>query len=255
MEEEIKISSIIIARDEEINILRCLESQIDVIDDIVVLVDSRSTDLTYKYAISFKKTNCEIIDWKGYAATKTYALSKTKYDWVLWIDADEEITPGLIQELQKFKSTKPLFNVYDIARRAFFLNKWIKHSGWYPARVARLFNKKNVFFNNKDVHEGLIYKGNLGHLENDLNHYTDPDLEHYLLKSNIYTALAAKELFKKGKQSKLKDILFRPIIIFVKMYILQFGFLDGLHGFILATFSSSYVFTKYCKLWELNRNK
>ena len=145
MEEEIKISSIVIARDEEMNILRCLESQIDVIDDIVVLVDSRSTDLTYKYAVSFKKTSCEIFDWKGYAATKTYALSKTKYDWVLWIDADEEITPGLIQELQKSKSTKPLFNVYDIARRAFFLNKWIKHSGWYPARVLGCLTKSTFF--------------------------------------------------------------------------------------------------------------
>jgi glycosyltransferase involved in cell wall biosynthesis len=255
MEEGIKISSIVIARDEEKNILRCLESQIDVIDDIIVLVDSRSADLTYKYAIGCKKTNCEIINWKGYSATKTYALSKTKYDWVLWIDADEEITPELIDELRKFKLTKPLFNIYDLSRRAFFLDKWIKHSGWYPARVARLFNKKYAFFNDKDVHEGLIYKGNLGHLKNDLNHYTDPRIDHYLLKSNVYTSLAAKELFNKGKQSKLTDILFRPIILFVKMYILQLGFLDGLRGLILATFSSSYVFTKYCKLWELNRNK
>jgi len=255
MVDGIKISSIVIARDEEKNILRCLKSQINVIDDIVVLVDSRTNDLTYKLAMGCQKTYCEIIDWKGYAATKAYALSKTQYDWVLWIDADEEITPELIDELQKIKLVNPLFNVYDLARRAFFLNKWIRHSGWYPGRVARFFNKKYVLFDDKDVHEGLIYEGNLGHLKNDLNHYTDPSIEHYLLKFNIYTSLAANELFNNGKQYKIMDILIRPIVLFIKMYILKFGFLDGLHGLILAIYSSGYVFTKYCKLWELNRNK
>jgi glycosyltransferase involved in cell wall biosynthesis len=255
LNKEIKLSSIVIACDEEKNILRCLESQINVVDDIVVLVDSRSTDLTYKYAISCKNTNCEIIEWKGYATTKTYALTKTKYDWVLWIDADEELTPQLISELDEFKSTKPLFNVYDLARRAFFLGKWIRHSGWYPARVERLFNKKYVLFNNKNVHEGLIYEGERGHLKYDLNHYTDPCIEHYFLKFNKYTSLAAEELFNIGKKSKIKDIALRPIFLFIKMYIFRLGFLDGFHGFILSVFSSGYVFTKYCKLWELNRRK
>ena len=255
MEEEIKISSIVIARDEENNILRCLESQINVVDDIVVVIDSRTTDSTYEIALGCRKTNCEIINWKGYAATKLYALSKTKYDWVLWIDADEEITPELIEELKTLKSSELSFNIYDLARRAYFLGKWIRHSGWYPARVARLFNKKYILFNEKDVHEGLIYNGEIGHLKNDINHYTDPTIEHYFSKFNIYTTLAAKELFNKGKRSKSKDILLRPIIFFIKMYIFQLGFLDGLHGLILAVFSSSYVFTKYCKLWELNRGK
>jgi glycosyltransferase involved in cell wall biosynthesis len=255
MEEEIKISSIVIAKDEEKNIRRCLDSQINVIDDIVIIVDSGTTDLTYELSKGYQNTNCEIIDWKGYAAAKTYALSKTKYDWVLWVDADEELTQELITELQKLKKSKPSFYVYDLARRAYFMNKWIKYSGWYPARVSRLFNKKYVHFNNKDVHEGLVFECHLGHLKTDLNHYTDPSIEHYLQKLNIYTSLAAKELFDKGKESKIKDILLRPIIIFIKMYILRLGFLDGLHGLILAIYSSSYVFTKYCKLWELNRDK
>jgi len=255
MREEIKISSIVIARNEENNILRCLESQINVVDDIVVIVDSRTNDLTYKNATRYKNTNCEIIDWKGYAATKSYALSKTKYDWVLWIDADEEITPELIIELQRFKSTNPLFNVYDLARRAFFLDKWIKHSGWYPARVARFFNKNYVSFNNNNVHEGLEYVGDLGHFKYDLNHYTDPSLEHYFIKFNDYTSLSAKELYMNGRKIKIKDILLRPIIIFIKMYIFKLGFLDGFQGFILSVLSSGYVFTKYCKLWELNRSK
>src|ERR1035437_682815 len=186
MDNNMKLSSIIIAYNEENNIKRCIESQLEVVDDIVVVVDSRTTDLTYEIASGYTAVNCEIIKWKGYSATKSYALSKTKHDWILWIDADEEITPSLMNELKELKSTDTLFCAYDLARRAFFLGKWIKHSGWYPARVTRLFNIKQVSFNDKDVHEGLIYDGDIGHLKNDLNHYTDPTIEHYLVKFNRY---------------------------------------------------------------------
>ncbi len=255
MADLIQISSIITARDEEKNIRRCIESQLTVVDDIVVLVDSRTKDATLKTASSYPNVNCEVVEWNGYAKTKIYAISKTKYDWILWIDADEELTPELIKELETFKTIKPQFNAYDVARRAFFLGKWIKHSGWYPARITRLFNKKVVNFNEKEVHEHLKVNGETGHLKYDLNHYTDPSIEHYFTKFNLYTSLAAKELNVKGKSAGFNDILFRPVFLFLKMYIFRLGFLDGLHGFILAIFSSAYVFTKYCKLWELNRAK
>ena len=255
MTENIKISSIIIARDEESNISRCIKSQVNVIDDIVVIVDSRTTDKTKQIASTFQNVNCEIVEWKGFTGTKIYALSKTKYDWVLWIDADEEITSELAEELKQFKQSAAEYHAYDLARRAFFLGKWIKHSGWYPARVTRLFNKKYVSFNEKEVHEHLKVEGIVGKLQNDLNHYTDPSIEHYFTKYNSYTSLAAKELFEKGKRANITDILIRPIFLFCKMYIFRLGFLDGLHGLILAVFSSSYVFTKYCKLWELNKER
>jgi len=255
MAKNIKISSIIIARDEEANIARCIKSQVNVIDDIVVIVDSRTTDRTIQIASSFQNINCEVVEWKGFAATKTYALSKTKYNWVFWIDADEEITLELAEELKLFKQSVHEYNAYDIARRAFFLGKWIKHSGWYPARVTRLFNKKYVSFNEKKVHEHLKVEGLVGKLQNDLNHYTDPTIEHYFTKYNAYTSLAAKELFEKGKRANVIDILIRPVFLFCKMYIFRLGFLDGLHGLILAVFSSAYVFTKYCKLWELNKER
>lgn len=247
------LSSIIIAKDEEVNIRRCIESQQDIIDDIVVLVDSRTEDKTFQIAASFPNVNCELVEWKGYGATKNYALSKTKHDWVLWIDADEEITPELFEELKNFKISTPNNNSYKVARRAFFLGKWIKHSGWYPSYVVRLFNKNHARFNEKAVHENLITEGSIGILKNDLNHYTDPSIEHYFKKFNIYTSLAAKELNDKGKSASVWDILLRPVFLFSKMYIFKLGFLDGLHGLILALFSSAYVFTKYCKLWELNK--
>ncbi len=248
-----KLSSIIIAKDEEINIKRCIESQVGVIDDLVVIVDSSTTDKTFEIAASFENVNAEIVEWKGYGAAKNYALSKTKYNWVLWIDADEELTVELKKELQEFKKNEPQFNSYQIARRAFFLGRWIKHSGWYPSRVTRLFNKNYVSFNTKAVHENLIASGESGLLKKDLNHYTDPSINHYFKKFNTYTTLAAEDLHSIGKRASLADIIIRPVFLFLKMYIFKRGFLDGLHGFILAVFSSTYVFTKYCKLWELNR--
>lgn len=255
MNEVTKLSAILIAKNEEHNIQLCLQSLKTVIDDVVVLVDSTTTDNTYKIASSFSNVNCEIVDWQGYAKTKIYAVSKTKNDWVLWIDADEELTPELINELLHFKKSSPKYNCYDVARRAYFLGKWIKHSGWYPARIKRLFNKQKAFFDEKEVHEGLVVDGEIGHLVYDLNHYTDPNIEHYFYKFNNYTTLAARDLINKGKTASKSDLLIRPVFLFVKMYIFRLGFLDGLHGLILAIFSSSYVFTKYAKLWELNNKK
>lgn len=251
----LKISSIIIAKNEAHNIARCIESQLGIIDEIIVVVDSNSTDNTSQIASSYKDVKCEIAEWKGYAGSKKYAVSKTSNDWILWIDADEELTKELQSELLKFKDSDPKHNAYYIARRAFFLGKWIKHSGWYPSYVARLFNKKHSDFNEKNVHENLTVNGTIGTLKNDLNHYTDPSLDHYFVKFNSYTSLAASELNKSRKKSSLLDILIRPPFLFIKMYIFKRGFLDGLHGFILAVLSSAYVFTKYVKLWELNNKK
>jgi hypothetical protein len=172
----------------------------------------------------------------------------------LWIDADEVITTELSKELIKFKTLSPNFTAYSIPRKAFFLGRWIKHSGWYPGRVTRLFNKHEVKFSENDVHEHLLVNGETGKLNSDLEHYTDPNIYHYYQKFNRYTTLAAEELVKRGKSFKIIDILLRPIVIFVKMYFIKLGFLDGMQGFILAVFSSAYVFTKYCKFWEL-KNK
>jgi glycosyltransferase involved in cell wall biosynthesis len=256
MNTQLKLSSIIIAKDEESNIERCIRSQLDVIDEIIVIVDSSTIDNTYKVASSFENVNCEIREWEGYSASKKYALSKTKNDWIFWIDADEEFTPELVEELSHLKKNISLsFNAYSVARKAYFLGRWIKHSGWYPARVVRFFNKNFAEFNDKDVHERLIVKGEIGELKNDLNHYTDLTIEHYFQKFNKYTSLAAQDLFTSNKNANIIDLTFRPLFLFVKMYIFRSGFLDGIHGFILAILSSAYVFTKYIKLWELNKRE
>lgn len=250
-----KISSIIIAKNEEHNIKRCIESQLNCIDEIILLVDETSTDKTFEIAASYEKVICKKTKWKGFAQTKKEAVTLTSYNWVLWIDADEEITDELSKELIEMKENESKFGAFKVARRAFFLNKWIKHSGWYPDYVTRLFNKIHCGFDDSKVHEGLLVDGSVGKLKNDLNHYTDPSLSHYFEKFNRYTSLAAEDLEGKGRIASISDILLRPAFKFIKMYFLKLGILDGLHGFILAVFSSAYVFTKYCKLCELNKKE
>jgi glycosyltransferase involved in cell wall biosynthesis len=210
----LNLSSIIIAKNEETNIRRCIESQLKCIDDIVIIVDSNSTDKTLEIVKEFVKVRFEIADWQGYAGTKQFALTLVKNDWVLWIDADEEITDDLCEELNNFKNSKPAASAYSLARRAFFLGKWIKHSGWYPARVVRLFNKNKAKFSNKEVHEFLEVNGETGKLKNDINHFTDPNIHHYFEKFNKYTSLAADELSQSNKSAGLNDLLLRPIFSF-----------------------------------------
>lgn len=249
-----KLSAIIIAKNEEYNIKRCLDSLVDCIDDIVVIVDKTSTDNTLATVKNYK-VKCVESDWLGYSKTKTLALENTTNNWVLWIDADECLTDNLKRELVKLKNTETDFTAFKVARRAFFLGRWIKHSGWYPGYVPRLFNKTNSYFNSNEVHEELITEGEIGYLKNDLEHYTDPNIKHYYEKFNTYTSLAANEMFGKSKKIKRIDIIIRPLFLFFKMYIMKRGFLDGFPGFVLAVFSANYVFTKYCKLWELHNYK
>jgi hypothetical protein len=146
------------------------------------------------------------------------------------------------------------YSGYSVARRAYFLGRWIKHCGWYPSRVVRLFRKDQGKFSEARVHERLELQGTVGTLHHDLLHFTDPNLQQYLTKFNKYTTLAAQDMATSGRSFRLWDLLIRPPFIFVKMYFLRLGFLDGIHGFVLCVLSSAYVFSKYAKLWELARN-
>jgi glycosyltransferase involved in cell wall biosynthesis len=256
----LKISSVIIAKNEEKNIFRCIQGQLECIDEIIVLIDNLTTDKTPEIVKSFPTVKCKLIEWQGYSKTKRYGASLALNNWIFWIDADEAVTEELSEELKKFKNSKPEFYAYSVRRKAFFLGKWIKHSGWFPARVIRLFDKNFVDFSEDEVHEHIVMKGKPGtqlipgELKGILEHYTDPDINHYFLKFNNYTTLAAEDLAKKGKKFRTADLLIRPPWLFIKMYIIKLGFLDGIEGLILAIFSSAYVFIKYCKLWERDQD-
>jgi len=241
------ISVIIITLNEERNIEECLES-VKWADEIVI-VDSHSSDQTREMAAKYTDKIFDV-DWQGYAAAKNFAIEQTSSEWILWIDADERVTGGLRDEIQPIVQGTAVFNGYEIPRKAYFLGRWIKHCGWYPGYVLRLFKRGAATFNHSNVHEGLLFSGNRARLKNDILHYTDRNIEHYYHKFNRYTSLAIDDLIARNKKFTLSDLLFRPLFVFFKMYILKRGFLDGIQGFLLCVFSANYVFTKYAKLWE-----
>ena len=243
------LSVIVITRNEERNIDACLRS-VAWADDIVV-VDAESADRTVEFARRY--TDRVFIErWAGFSAAKTSATAKALHEWVLWIDADERVTPALAEEIRGLLSGESIPCAgYRMPRKAYFLGKWIRHCGWYPGEVLRLFRKSRARFSDSPVHESLILDGPAGRLRGDLDHYTDEDLDHYFVKFNSYTTLAAGELHRSGRRAGLAALLFRPAVTFFKMYILKRGFLDGMHGFVLCALSAAYVFAKYAKLWHL----
>ncbi|MGA7161510.1 MAG: glycosyltransferase family 2 protein [Bacteroidota bacterium] len=241
------LSVIVITRNEERNIVACLDS-VKWAEEIVV-VDAESTDATAAMARQFTQ-KVFVEPWKNFSEAKEFAVTKSRHEWILWIDADERVTPELATEIQSLLNSMPSKAAYSIARRAFFLGRWMKHSGWYPGRVARLFRKGSASFSSVAVHEGLNVQGPVGELRNDLLHFTDPNLYHYMGKFNRYTTLASKDSFESGRRFRPVDLFVRPPWLFFKMYIVRLGFLDGVPGLLLAFLSSAYVFTKYAKLWE-----
>lgn len=247
------LSVIIITRNEERNIAECLQS-VSWANEIIV-VDANSTDRTVELAKQ-STPRVYVKQWLGFAAAKNFALEQATNDWVLWLDADERVTPELTREIQDILENSTLTHKsFEVARRAYFLGKWIKHCGWYPGYVVRLFRRETARFNDSRVHEKLEIEGTAGRLKNDLVHYTDHNLIHYFSKFNRYTSLAAQDLWETGKRFSLYDVLVRPPFLFFKMYFLRLGFLDGMHGLILSLISAAYVFVKYVKLWEMQGKK
>ena len=248
----IGLSVIVITQNEERNIVECLQS-VSWADDIVV-VDAESTDRTAELARQFTH-KVFITGGMGFAAAKNFALTHASNEWILWLDADERVPPALGNEIREILlSGVSSCAGYEVARRAYFLGTWMRHCGWYPGYVLRVFRKSAGEFTQSRVHERVDLRGPVGRLKNDLLHYTDETLYHYFSKFNAYTSLAARDAHDAGKRCSYYDLLARPAYVFVKMYILRRGLLDGMHGLILSLLSASYVFVKYAKLRELAMN-
>ncbi|MFH2056838.1 MAG: glycosyltransferase family 2 protein [bacterium] len=240
---------VMITLNEEHNVGRALES-VKFADEIVVC-DSQSTDRTVEIA---REHGALIImkQFTGFGAAKQAALERLTTDWVVVLDADEEVDAEARDAIRQTIS-QPQFDGYQIRRRSQFLGRWMKHSGWYPDWILRLFRRECGKFTEHKVHESVQVTGEIGRLAGHLLHYTDPDIDHYLHKLNRYTLLSAQELAAAGRRFSVLKLLFGPLAVFLKRYILKLGFLDGLQGFLLAIFSGYHVFCKYAKLWELRR--
>lgn len=241
------LSVIVITLNEERHIAACLES-VAWAGEIVV-VDSQSQDATA--AIARQYTDHLFIEkFRGYSGQKNFALDQAHGEWILWLDADERVTPELAAEIRRTIATEPVEAGFEIPRRAFFLGRWIRHCGWYPGHVLRLFRRDSGRFDDRQVHETLLLQGRRGRLTADLDHYTDDSLEHYFWKFNRYTSLAAGEVAARKKRIGGVTIIFRPLHTWVKMYLLKQGFRDGAHGLMLCLLSAAYVAAKYAKARE-----
>jgi glycosyltransferase involved in cell wall biosynthesis len=245
---------VIVTHNEENNIEDALRSAVDF--EEIVVVDSFSTDRTVEIC---KKYTDRIYqhEWPGYAKQKQKAVDYAQGTWVLILDADERVTPELRKEISEkitshssSLSSLPCDGFY-IQRKNFFLGRWIRHSGWWPDSILRLFKKGKGILEDREVHEKVVVNGIVENLKGCLEHYTYRTISDYIRKMEIYSTLAAREIRKKAGRPGLASLLCKPGFTFFKMYILRLGFLDGMHGMLLAVLYGYYTFLKYAKAWEL----
>ncbi len=242
------LSVTIITRNEEKNLVPCLESVL--FADEIVLVDSGSTDKTLEIAKHYP-TKIFVEPWRGYAGQKNYAQEKASGPWILNIDADERVTPELRKEINTWLNRDHPYLGFRIPRKNYFGGQWIRHGGWYPNYILRLYRKEAGSFASREVHEQVRLQGKVGTLKSPLEHYTYESISDYLRRMDHYSDLSAAQYKKEGRRCSWPEILFRTAFTFLRMYFLQFGFLDRSPGLVLAVLYSYYTFTKYAKLLEL----
>ncbi len=249
------LSVAIITKDEETNLARTLESVRWA--DEVVIVDCGSTDRTAEIARAFG-AKFFVEAWKGFGAQKNSALEKCSGEWILALDADEEMSGALAQEIRELLQGSPAEQAWFLPRRNFFLGRWIRHGGYYPDRKLRLFRKDSCRFEESVVHETVRPTGPVGQLRGDLLHHAYPTLDSYIEHMNRYSSLGATQVTARGKSSRslgafLWNVFVVPAATFKYNYLFRLGFLDGREGFLLHLYHSAYVSWKYAKAWERAR--
>jgi len=240
----LKISAAIITLNEERNIARAIES-LRCCEEIVV-VDSGSTDRTCSIAANLGARVVEH-SFEGYASQKNFAASVCEHDWVLSLDADEALSESLEAEIWHLKKSQPQHDAYTVPRLAQYLGRWILHSGWYPDRKVRLFDRRHAQWRGEYVHESVSVEGTVGRLEGNLLHFTCDSLSEHLRTMDRYTTLAAEQLIEFERPIGYRHLVADPLWTFFKTYVLQRGFLDGPEGLAIAYMAAHYTFLKYAK--------
>ncbi|MGO8789590.1 MAG: glycosyltransferase family 2 protein [Terriglobia bacterium] len=244
------ISATIITHNEEANIAGAIRS-LSCADEIVV-IDSDSTDGTREIAAGL---GARVIThhFAGFAAQKNVATSHAQHDWILSLDADEELDGNAQAAVLEWKRCEPFATGYQFARRAQYLGRWILHSGWYPDYKLRLFDRRRGSWQGAYVHESVVVKGPVATLPGEILHYTCNTLEEHLQRIEFYTDLAAKEMFERGETVGLVRRVLSPPWVFVNTYLLRLGVVDGIPGYLIAKMAARYVRRKYAKLEEMQR--
>ena len=243
------LSVIIITKNEAANIRACIES-VAWADEIIV-VDSGSDDGTVEIC---RELGAQVFvhDWPGYGVQKNRALGYASKDWVLSLDADERVSPALRTEIELATHAGQAAG-YAIPRSSSFCGRFIRHSGWSPDYVLRLFRRGQARFSDALVHESVQMQGSAAQLQQPLLHYSYQDLEEVLTKLNHYSSAAATMLERRGKQGGLTTAILHGLWAFVRTYFLRAGFLDGREGFMLAVMNAENSYYRYIKLWLKQR--
>lgn len=239
------ISVVVITRNEEANLERCLLSVREIAGEIVV-VDSGSTDGTI--ALAARLADRVIAQpWLGFGPQKQFAVEQARHPWILSLDADESLSPALAREIADLSFDR---DGYELPRRVWYLGRWILHGTWYPDPVLRLFHRERGRFSPDQVHESVELAGTVGRLRASLDHYPYRDLAHHHEKIQALSALAAGAMFAQGRRAHWAHLALRPAWEFFRSYVVRRGFLDGAPGLIAAGMHAHYNFLKQAKLWE-----
>jgi glycosyltransferase involved in cell wall biosynthesis len=247
-----RLSACIITLNEERNLPRLLESLRGIADEIVV-VDSGSTDRTGEIAREHG-ARFELHKWTHYAEQKNHASAIAAEEWILSLDADEALSIALQSALLDWKKRMPQFDVYEMARKTWYLGEWIRHSGWYPDYKKRLYRKGAAVFAGS-LHESLEFKGKCGRLTGDLLHYTVENFAEHEAKAEKYSALAAQKMFDEGKRSWRAAMWLATPWTFLQSFVIRAGFLDGHRGALIAQMAARSVRLKFHKLGALVREE
>jgi glycosyltransferase involved in cell wall biosynthesis len=253
------LSVAIVTFNEEQNIARTLTS-VSWADEIIV-VDSHSTDRTVEIARSFGARVIER-DWPGFAAQKNFAIERCTGDWILSLDADEELSPALQQQMRAALAAGPTVDAFYLKRRNYFLGRWIRHGGFYPDSKLRLFRRGVTSgFTARAVHEVITFNGAAATLDADIIHHAYPTLSDYIDHMNRYSDLGAQVLLERGRTADslpafIARVWLFPWLGFAWNYFFRLGILDGREGLLLHLYHATYASWKYAKAWEKkNRGK
>jgi glycosyltransferase involved in cell wall biosynthesis len=235
------ITATIITFNEETRIVECLASL--ACCDEVIVVDSGSTDKTRERA---EARGARVVErpWQGYSKQKNFAAAQARNDWILSIDADERLSIELANEIVAWKKMEPSAPAFSMPRRVFYLGRWIKHSGWYPDRKTRLYNRRFSRWEGDFVHESMKVDGSVKPLRGDLLHFPYRDWNDHVVRLTRYSELASKAARSAGCRGSIGRLIFSPPLSFIKSFFLRVGFLDGWRGLAIAYMGARYVFEK-----------
>ena len=246
-----QLSAIVITRNEAENIGACLDS-VAFCDERIV-VDCGSSDGTVDIARA-KGARAEFREWRGFGPQKNYALSQATGAWVLSIDADERVTPGLAAAI-KAAIADASADAWELPRRSSFCGRELRHSGWSPDYVLRLFRRGKARFDDALVHERVICDGTIKQLDQPLLHYPVLRLEDALSRMDRYSTASAEVLVASGRKVSFLAGIGHGFFSFLRAYVLRLGFLDGAEGFLLAVANAEGSYYRYMKAWLATREK